>query len=1249
MRRRVAIIVSLGLLTIVAALILILQSSYLPDKIEQKITPLVEEAIGRRIKFSGSYISIFPFYWQLQNAGLSDPNSGDILLKSKDVTIYISPFRLLLNEVSITDIRFKEPNLSIIRYSDGKTNLEGLFPQKKPTKWKVALKKITISKGTIQFNDLLVYKNVVLSAVDCRISPDLEKKVFAGSIAAEGSYRDQKISQQGIKIKSDVTVDLKDKKKAGIKVSGLNVSTPGGTMLKADGVAAEDGLIELNGKVAFSLKDIAELTGKNKDLQGTIIFTGSVNGTISEPVVKGNITTDSLSYDKVSYGKVKGDLSYTEKLLHITKLKGDILNGSVKGDMEVNFRNSIPSYHLQMKAENVQPHKVIVQYMKDLKVPLDKKGLISADAEVWGEGLNKDMLEAKGWIAYKDKNQNISLSGGINKGLDVNAGLTGELSDIAEYLHIPHFPLHGTASLNGEVSGALAKPVISGTLMINKGVVKDTVFDSVTAGLRLADGELLLQPVVFRKEDAVYSLYGSIQFRSPEFKDPYFDLKGDISHGNPNDFISIFYKTIPLEMSAEGHASLIGDKETLQWIFDLKSPAGSIYNQRFDNSELTFNITKDRVIFDRINLRRGGDIADGKGWIGFSDEYKDLFHADISSERFSIENFDLLNSKTDLLKGSGSFILSAGGKINNPAIEITMQVPHLFIKDVDTGFAKLAMLKDTGDMTVSGQALNISYEGNITWEENAVYKISGRLSESNMAPVLNLINPAFSRKVSVKASGEVVVEGKIKDPDSLRVSVVFSRFNGVYSDYMIENDGEIKLIYENKRLALEAVRIKGDGTYFNVTGSLATNGDNNIFINGEADLRLLSLFTPEIKYSKGNAYVAFLISGELADPFIQGGLAIKDGTVRSTTLRQTLENVNVSIFFNGHEIILESMQGVIGGGGVSGSGKLEFKDLNIKEFGIVIEVADAVFRYPEGLESRLDGTFVLQGTQQSKGIKGEISIKKVTYDKNINLRTMVLELQKKKIKVDQPVPVFGNMELNIHISGKKDIWINNNLAKVPLEADLMLKGTIDHPIILGRVEARDGTFSFSRNSFKVVSATADFASPDTIKPAIDIHATTEVREYKIDMRLTGTMDRFNLYLSSDPALSETDILALMTVGQTAAEAAETMKAVGTVEATAFLAAPIQEKLEGTLQDIIKVDRFQVEPYYSNTSASGGARLTVGKKLLDDRLYVTYTTGITTVEELIKLEYFLGKNVYVVGERDELGRMSGDIKFRFEFR
>src|SRR3989338_8134511 len=110
-----------------------------------------------------------------------------------------------------------------------------------------------------------------------------------------------------------------------------------------------------------------------------------------------------------------------------------------------------------------------------------------------------------------------------------------------------------------------------------------------------------------------------------------------------------------------------------------------------------------------------------------------------------------------------------------------------------------------------------------------------------------------------------------------------------------------------------------------------------------------------------------------------------------------------------------------------------------------------------------------------------------------------------------------------------------------------------------------------------------------------------------------------------------------------------MAFVGAYRDTAVLTAPIQEKLEQALTDIIKIDRYKVDPYYSNSTTSGGARLTVGKRLMDERLYVTYTTGLTTVEELIKLEYLLSRNVYLVGERDELGRMSGDLKFRFEFK
>jgi translocation and assembly module TamB len=62
------------------------------------------------------------------------------------------------------------------------------------------------------------------------------------------------------------------------------------------------------------------------------------------------------------------------------------------------------------------------------------------------------------------------------------------------------------------------------------------------------------------------------------------------------------------------------------------------------------------------------------------------------------------------------------------------------------------------------------------------------------------------------------------------------------------------------------------------------------------------------------------------------------------------------------------------------------------------------------------------------------------------------------------------------------------------------------------------------------------------------------------------------------------------------------------------------------------------------------QVTVSKRLIGDRLFVTYTNSIVSTEEqIIKLEYLLKKNISLIGMRDEMGSLGGDIKFRFEFK
>ncbi len=100
----------------------------------------------------------------------------------------------------------------------------------------------------------------------------------------------------------------------------------------------------------------------------------------------------------------------------------------------------------------------------------------------------------------------------------------------------------------------------------------------------------------------------------------------------------------------------------------------------------------------------------------------------------------------------------------------------------------------------------------------------------------------------------------------------------------------------------------------------------------------------------------------------------------------------------------------------------------------------------------------------------------------------------------------------------------------------------------------------------------------------------------------------------------------------------------------MLTGEIQEVVEEKVEAITGIDRIQVDPYYSSAKSAGTPRVTVSKRLWEERLYVTYATTLDpSGEEVIQLEYILSNNISLVGGRDELGRVGGDFKLRFEFR
>jgi translocation and assembly module TamB len=152
------------------------------------------------------------------------------------------------------------------------------------------------------------------------------------------------------------------------------------------------------------------------------------------------------------------------------------------------------------------------------------------------------------------------------------------------------------------------------------------------------------------------------------------------------------------------------------------------------------------------------------------------------------------------------------------------------------------------------------------------------------------------------------------------------------------------------------------------------------------------------------------------------------------------------------------------------------------------------------------------------------------------------------------------------------------------------------------------------------------------------------------MNLEGQLDHFDMSLSSDPPLKEMDVLSLLTVGQREGELKGLEGGIGAGEATSFVTGKLQDVVEERMRSITGLDRIQIDPHVSKKTATVEPRVTVSKRLLSDKLYVTYSSPVTSNEEqIVKIEYYMGKTVSLVGIRDERGIVGGDVRFRFEFK
>jgi translocation and assembly module TamB len=221
------------------------------------------------------------------------------------------------------------------------------------------------------------------------------------------------------------------------------------------------------------------------------------------------------------------------------------------------------------------------------------------------------------------------------------------------------------------------------------------------------------------------------------------------------------------------------------------------------------------------------------------------------------------------------------------------------------------------------------------------------------------------------------------------------------------------------------------------------------------------------------------------------------------------------------------------------------------------------------------------------------------------------------------------------------------------DASLRLRGTWEHPILLGHIHLLSGEMNFRGNQYTIARGDINFANPFRLDPVLNVEATTNIRQYEVTLDFAGPASRLTLAYRSDPPLPSNDIVELLALGQTSQESIQRSATGQTAEAGAstLLSEAISSQLGGRIERLFGISHFRVGPSVAGLSAqqSSIASVTIEQQI-SRGLVITYITDITTTQyQVIQIEYTINREFSVVALRDENGTFGLDVVRKTRFK
>jgi len=669
----------------------------------------------------------------------------------------------------------------------------------------------------------------------------------------------------------------------------------------------------------------------------------------------------------------------------------------------------------------------------------------------------------------------------------------------------------------------------------------------------------------------------------------------------------------------------------------------------FDQLKGQLHLAHDEIRLSRAELRRDTGRVAGDVLYRPAEQTMEF---NLNGTGIPLEKFAALQKTSMPIAGELDFNLRGDGPIRAPAAHGEIQLVGLKVGTDNEGNFRAQVESDgkNAQVTFNSEMSKGQLTGHLAIELTGDQIISGGLSAKQF-DLDALITAGLHLKNLTRPSavdGEFTISGSLRQPDSIEVKVDISEVSFDYQFVQLQNDGPIQIVYHRNEVRIERLHLHGPYTDMQLSGSARFDRDRPLHFNltGGINLQFAKGLIPNLE-GQGEADLNVSVEGTMSKPRITGRANVRDASAHYSDFPVGLSHVNGDLVFDQNRLLFDRVTAESGGGVLTLSGSLNYGEGPMR-YEVNAETPQVRIRYPAGMSWLIGGTLQLAGTQEAAVLSGRIEVQRLLFAQGVDLASFFASSSDTTAAAAPTSAFMRNLTFDVSGHTNAGARIEWGGAQVDIDGDLHLRGTWDHPVMLGHIHLLGGQMGFRGNTFTLTRGDINFANPFRLDPVLNVEATSVISQYQVTINFSGPASRLSLNYRSDPPLPDSDIVALLALGNTGQESALRSQSAGgqNYGATALLSEAISTGLGGRIEKLFGISHFRVDPFLAGTAteSNAAARVTIEQQFSRD-LTITYSSNAASdQEQLIQVEYHLRRDLSIIFLRDVNGTYGLDVKF-----